>query len=816
MRFYFDLEATGLIHQMVNYTKLPYKLKPNHRIHCAVFKNADTGEVHKFRPTDMDKLKELILTATELIGHNIINYDMRLLQLYFDIDYEIDLEGKKDTVNGRPCTITDTLVWSRVLNPDRKGGHSLKMWGKRLGVLKGDFAEDATEDVWDVFTEDMLEYNVQDVEVTEATYKALMEEKGKWPWEDAYTTEKITTHLVHVSEHVGFKYDRELADKCLIELNGWLKEIEEKVEPLLPPKKMGKTAQKAFIPPARQLKDNGEMTSDMFKFITKVGADYKKEPAKHLVETDKGVLELPLSFGDVPKTQQKKDGTPSKAMGDYLEGKGWQYVYQAPVYKMTYKDNVWTLPLAEGEPIEDYEPMRLANQKDLKEHLVTMNWKPSDWAMKDITIDTKKSKLPWDKFVESVKRYCLETKDSPFKKFRYEHMKVKTAKQMYEKMLKQGTERPIKVLTSPKFTVGLNKDLCPDLERLGEKAGFVSDVVKWLTYRHRRNAIESPNRTGFNSHYREDGRIGTPANSCGAATSRFKHSVVCNIPRVTSVYGAPIRSLFGVSDDCYQIGYDFSSLEAKVEASYTIPYTDGDIYAESLVATKPNDIHTVNAGKMGITRDEAKTMKYAISYGAQPARLASQMDWSMDKARETFEGFWEAALPLKELKEDTTAFWMKTGKKFIRGIDGRKLWIRSEHSILNMLFQSTGVICAKKANIFHNIEMEKRGILFNPFRDKSWEKKASVMILYHDEGQIQVHKSLVKEFTFDSKEEAENFSIENRIISGVHERDGKFTCGFSPVGELASLACKKASDYYKLNVELSADYDIGRNWKECH
>lgn len=816
MRYYYDLEATGLLGQMIDYKTLPFKLKPNHRVHCAVFEEVDTGVVHRFAPEDMDALKEILLTATELIGHNIINYDMRLLQLYFGIDYEIDLKGVQDTVNGKPCKITDTLIWSRVLNPDRLGGHSLKAWGKRLGVLKGDFAEDAAEDVWDVFTEDMLDYNEQDVVVTREVYKALIAEKGKWPWEDAYTTEKITAHLVSISEHVGFKYDKNLADKCLKELNGYLKDIEENVEPLLPPKKMGKTASKDFIPPTNQLKENGEMTSHMFKFITKVGGDYKKTEAKHLAVLEGESLELPLELEGAPKTQQKKDGSPSKALLVFLESVGGEYKYIPPIYEMSYKGNLWTLPLPEGEPIEKYEPMRLANQKDLKEYLVRMGWSPSDWSIKEMTVDSKKVKLTHEKFVESVKRYCLETKDSPFKKFRYEHMKVSTARQMYEKMIKQGLDRPMKVLTSPKFTVGLNKDLCPDLERLGDKAGFVADVVKWLTYRHRRNAIESPNGTGFNSYYREDGRIGTPAISCGAATSRFKHSVVCNIPRVTSVYGEPIRSLFGVDKGFYQIGYDFSSLEAKVEAHYTIPYTDGDIYAESLVASKPNDIHTVNATKMGVTRDEAKTMKYAISYGAQPARLASQMDWSMDKAKATFEGFWDAALPLKELKEDITKFWLKTGKKFIRGVDGRKLWIRSEHSILNMLFQSTGVIAAKKANIFHNIELQERGLLFNPFKDSSWDKKAAVMILYHDEGQIQVHKSLIKEFTFESKEEAEDFSIENRIISGVHERNGKFICGFSPVGELASLACKKASDYYNLNVELSADYDIGHNWAECH
>ena len=86
-----------------------------------------------------------------------------------------------------------------------------------------------------------------------------------------------------------------------------------------------------------------------------------------------------------------------------------------------------------------------------------------------------------------------------------------------------------------------------------------------------------------------------------------------------------------------------------------------------------------------------------------------------------------------------------------------------------------------------------------------------------DEAQLCVHKSLVKEFLFDTKEESDKFSIEGRLLSGVHETsEGKWHRFFSPVGELASQSCQKAAEYYKLNVKLAADYDVGNNWAECH
>ena len=764
MRVYFDLESTNLLtNQSIDYLQLPYKLKEGYNVHCLVAKDVETGKVYKFTPEKMKMVKSFFRQLTEVIGHNIINFDMRVLQLYFGIDFDIDLEGKQDTVMGNPCTITDTLVISRLLNPDRFGGHSLDSWGKRLGILKGDYGNQ--DNAWDTYTESMLEYCVQDVEVTEATYQALMEEWGDWDWQDAYQTEKITTYLVGVSEHYGYYFDKPLAEKALEDFNEEMARIESEVEPKLPLKKMGKTSQKAFIPPKNQIKKNGEPSSHMVKFAEKHG-------------------------------------------GEIIED-GLEQVF-------IYKDKRWQLPMAQ-EPIEDKEPMKLANQQDMKEWLVSEGWVPTTWSEVDLTIDNKKQKVDKKKFEERIYRYCKETNESAFARYRCKHLGVGSVRQMYLKMRKHDLKRPLKVISSPKFTVNADKDLCPNLEKMSSDVGFVSDVAKWLTLRHRRNAILSPNGTGFMKHLKDDGRIPTPANSCGCSTSRFTHQVVCNIPRVTSLYGGVMRSLFGVdSRSRYQIGYDFSGLEARVEGHFTMPFKGGSDYAEALLAEKPNDIHSVNAAKMGVTRDEAKTMKYAVSYGAQPAKLSAQMNWTLDHAKDVFESFWEAASPLKDLKNKLAAEWKKNDKKFITGIDGRKLFVRSEHSIVNMLFQSTGVICAKKANILHNIELAKLGLLFNPFKDKSLKGKAIMMIHYHDEAQFDVCESLVDVYKFDTEEDCENFSVEGKLLSDPYRVGDKWVRHYSVVGELASVCAGKAAQYYNLNVDLAADYIVGENWKVCH
>ena len=95
-------------------------------------------------------------------------------------------------------------------------------------------------------------------------------------------------------------------------------------------------------------------------------------------------------------------------------------------------------------------------------------------------------------------------------------------------------EFSIIVPVSPMIRIGVEKNLCPNLEVLGSKADFVKDVVEYLTYKHRRNSIaggldeegEGDIASGYLSLVREDNRISTPSDTLGAATTRTKHSSV--------------------------------------------------------------------------------------------------------------------------------------------------------------------------------------------------------------------------------------------------------------------------------------------------
>ena len=51
--------------------------------------------------------------------------------------------------------------------------------------------------------------------------------------------------------------------------------------------------------------------------------------------------------------------------------------------------------------------------------------------------------------------------------------------------------------------------------------------------------------------------------------------------------------------------------------------------------------------------------------------------------------------------------------------------------------------------------------------------------------------------------------------SRVVPKGGVFVA-YSRPGELATEAVKEAGEYYKLNVELTAGYVVGKNWAMCH
>lgn len=824
MKITWDIEANNLLNQeTIDYLSSPYKLKDSFVMHCIVVENHDTGELHCFydgkqyeldgrkyaekdpklgytyllenyepinyvRHNLSDFRKWIAKANVELaVAHNSINYDHLVLKLYYGMDYTIG----SDTWDGKELEIVDTMVLSKTLNPDRFGGHSLDKLSEKVGLRKIDFRPYVKDEQrFNTFAADMLYYCIRDVRVNTKVYYMLLNEMGDWPWQDAIELEKAVAEIVTRQEHRGFKFDKELAESNIAELDIMMQERKDKIEPLIPSKQATKGFMKDFTPPKNQFLKSGEPSSYLVKFAERLGAEI---------------------IGSI---------------GEY------QFVYQGKTYDLP-------LPI---EPLVTTQVATINDTTHIKEWLVgEFGWLPSEYKEKDLSTRQVKGQGKVKRTPEEVRKaiddYVEQTLNSPFKQDRLDHLET-TEGRLKDKLLKYKEGRAIKVLSNPSFTRGQEKEICPNLEALSEKFPYAKDIVEYLTFKHRRNSIlggglewddEEDAEKGYLAYVREDGRIATPADTCGAATSRFKHRVVANIPRVSSLYGDKMRGLFGVDDDFIQIGYDFDSLEARQESHYCYRYDPSKEYCNSLLLDKPNDVHSTMARKITdlikreFGRTPAKSVKYAATYGATAPKIAKTIGETLQIGEMVFEAFWLAADPLKQLKDNLQKYWEQVGdKKFILGIDKRKVPTRSAHAILNSLFQSAGVICAKRAAVIHDRKLKEAGMAVDFFKE-DWKSKVfcQQLIAYHDEAQLEVHKSLVKWKVSEDKEEITKLKQQLEIETGlkwsdVGHTEGKYYIGYCKAGALAVESVLEAGQYYNLNVDLTAGYMLGKNWANCH
>lgn len=197
-----------------------------------------------------------------------------------------------------------------------------------------------------------------------------------------------------------------------------------------------------------------------------------------------------------------------------------------------------------------------------------------------------------------------------------------------------------------------------------------------------------------------------------------------------------MRGLFGVNKDTHlQLGYDFASLEARCQGHYckAFPELGGDELAVELLAEKPADLHTKNAKKLNITRDEAKSISYGLLYGAQAPKLVSMLKISLSEAEKLYEDYWNAVPSLKKLKENVENFWSASGEKYVKAIDGRVLTSRSKHSLLNFLLQSCGSLVTKHVTVATAQKLHEKNLLGDVLFDseEDYKNKVYQLIIYH-------------------------------------------------------------------------------------
>jgi DNA polymerase-1 len=160
------------------------------KVHCIVAKDIDSGRVYPFPPNLLYGFRDWSLGVKQFIMHNGLIFDAPVLNR---------LLGTKIKVN----QVIDTLVLSQLYNPIRDG-HSLKAWGKRLSMPKGDV------DSFEVYTPEMLEYCKQDVNITHKVFQEL-EKEGKGFSDYSSEIEHKIRVIIHKQKKNGFAIDMEKA-----------------------------------------------------------------------------------------------------------------------------------------------------------------------------------------------------------------------------------------------------------------------------------------------------------------------------------------------------------------------------------------------------------------------------------------------------------------------------------------------------------------------------------------------------------------------------------------------------------------------------
>lgn len=170
----------------------------------------DDKQITYFKEDELDKFGAYIDRYDEFVGHNIIGFDAPVIKKIIGID--LHDKGK----------VIDTLVLSRLFNPSREGGHSLKSFGERLKFGKLDFKN------FSEYSDEMLEYCIRDVELTERVLGYLIKHNPDFSRE-AIRLEHDIARIITRQENNGFLFDVVKADLLLGKLREKINEIEQKV-----------------------------------------------------------------------------------------------------------------------------------------------------------------------------------------------------------------------------------------------------------------------------------------------------------------------------------------------------------------------------------------------------------------------------------------------------------------------------------------------------------------------------------------------------------------------------------------------------------
>jgi DNA polymerase I-like protein with 3'-5' exonuclease and polymerase domains len=318
------------------------------------------------------------------------------------------------------------------------------------------------------------------------------------------------------------------------------------------------------------------------------------------------------------------------------------------------------------------------------------------------------------------------------------------------------------------------------LASIEDKYSEIKDLLLWKTANKIRKMIYNSDNSLYNL-LDKDGIIHGKVYTDGTVSGRCSHNKP-NLSTMPSVrtddngpikgikgkYAYEVRNLFIPHDGYVQVGFDAKGLEYMCLAHYI---NDRHFSVDII---ENGDIHTWTQQTLGFeTRRQAKTFEYAYLYGAGKKKLAEGLSagtgvkYTVDDVNKAISKFVEALPGLGTLQDNLKNQYQQKGT--ITGLDGRELQARSEHSLLNLLLQSSGAVVMKNCLVYLREELSKTDV----------DYKFTLNV--HDEIQASVRPEHVEKYK-----------------------------------ECVYKAVDRTNKDLGLNCKLQVDIKVGRSWAECH
>lgn len=356
----------------------------------------------------------------------------------------------------------------------------------------------------------------------------------------------------------------------------------------------------------------------------------------------------------------------------------------------------------------EFIPINLASSKQVNEWLLSNGWEPTTWNYKK------------DKSGKEIKDYYGN-----------------------------------KIKTSPKLT----EEDYPNLKALGPAAAL---IVYRRQISHKRNQIQ-----GFLRNVRADGTVPSVVNTLGAETHRMTHSKIANVPAPKEgALWKTMRKVFYAPDGYVVVGADADQCQVRALSHYM---NDQEFQDALLNGSKAmgTDLHSLNARRAGVSRSHAKNVFYGYLFGAGANKTASQIGCSVSDAEAIRKKFESGLTQLVQLLKDLSIYWKKHGH--IIGIDGRKIYVHSEHMLLVYLLQNFEAVLMKYAMV----------TAYDMIKAENLDAKFATM--QHDEFQL--------------------------IVKEEHAQR---------VAEILEYSIHKAGTIIGSRCTIEGEAEIGKNWYETH